>query len=121
MTIIILYSSTKKGHLNKEAILPIETPAKVKGKEAFYEKRRRMFVATLPENWPDFDTATPDIENLKVQVHTIKGTAGNLDVAEVYQCALQFETSIRNGQPDKFLYGMFVDACNDLKKAFPPA
>jgi len=98
----------------------IVTPEKFKGKEAFYEKMLRMFVASLPENWPSFDAAVEDIENIKVQVHTIKGTAGNLDVMEVHQCALQFETSVRNGQPDKFLYAMFVDACADLKKSLPP-
>ena len=100
--------------------MSIETPAKFKGKEAFYEKMLRLFVKDLPESWPDFEAAVEDIENVKVQVHTLKGIAGNLDVTEVYQCALQFETSMRNGEPDRFLYHMFVDACNDLKKALPP-
>jgi HPt (histidine-containing phosphotransfer) domain-containing protein len=107
--------------IKREAIVAIVTPDKFKGKEAFYERMLRMFVKDLPNNWPDFDSAVEDIENMKVQVHTIKGTAGNLDVMEVHQCALQFETSMRNGEPDKFLYRMFVDACNDLKKSVPPA
>lgn len=101
--------------------MAIVTPDKFKGKEAFYEKMLRLFVKSLPESWPDFNAAVEDMENMKVQVHTIKGTAGNLDVMEVYQCALQFETSLRNGEPDRFLYNMFVDACNDMVKSVPPA
>ncbi|MCL2219026.1 MAG: Hpt domain-containing protein [Chitinispirillia bacterium] len=100
--------------------MAIVTPEKFKGKEAFYEKMLRLFASSLPESWPSFDAAAADLENIKVQVHTIKGTAGNLDVTEVHQCALQFEASVRNGQPDKFLYAMFVDACNDLKTSLPP-
>jgi HPt (histidine-containing phosphotransfer) domain-containing protein len=61
------------------------------------------------------------MENTKVNVHKIKGVAGNLDIAELYQCALQFETSMRNGQPDGDLYQMFVDACVGLKKSVTPA
>ncbi|MDR0330942.1 MAG: Hpt domain-containing protein [Chitinispirillales bacterium] len=101
--------------------MAIETPARFKGKEAFYEKMLRKFVDMLPAQWANFDDAVADMENTKVSVHTIKGTAGNLDATEVYQCALQFETSLRNNAPDKYLYQMLIDACDALKKSLPPA
>jgi HPt (histidine-containing phosphotransfer) domain-containing protein len=100
----------------------IVTPAKFKGKEAFYEKMVRMFVKDpLPQQWLSFDEAVADVENTKKLVHTIKGTAGNLDIADVYQSALQFETSLRNGTPDKELYQALVDTCDALKKSLTPA
>jgi len=100
----------------------IVTPAKFKGKEAFYEKMLRIFVKDpLPQEWPSFDQAVADAENTKKIVHTIKGTAGNLDITDVYQSALQFETSLRNGTPDKALYQALIDACDALKNSLPPA
>jgi HPt (histidine-containing phosphotransfer) domain-containing protein len=100
--------------------LNIETPAKFKGKEAFYEKMYRMFIRDLPESWSDFDAAMEDMDNAGLLVHKVKGTAGNLDITEVYQCALQLEASMRNGEPDMDLYQMFVDACTVLKNSVPP-
>jgi len=102
--------------------LAIVTPTKFKGKEAFYEKMLRMFVKDpLPEQWLSFDQAVADIENTKKLVHTIKGTAGNLDIADVYQSALRFETSLRNGAPDKELYQALIDVCDALKKSLTSA
>jgi len=101
--------------------LAIVTPAKFKGKEAFYEKMLRIFVKDpLPGEWLSFDEAVADVENTKKLVHTIKGTAGNLDITDVYQSALKFETSLRNGTPDKELYQALVDACDALKKSLTP-
>jgi len=102
--------------------LAIVTPAKFKGKEVFYEKMLRMFVKDpLPQEWLSFEQAVADVENTKKLVHTIKGTAGNLDIADVYQAALQFETSLRNGTPDKGLYQTLIDVCDALKKSLTPA
>jgi HPt (histidine-containing phosphotransfer) domain-containing protein len=102
--------------------LAIVTPAKFKGKEAFYEKMLRIFVKDpLPQQWLSFDQAAADVENTKKLVHTIKGTAGNLDIADVYQAALRFETSLREGAPDKELYQALIDACDAVKKSLPPA
>lgn len=102
--------------------MAIITPAKFKGKEAFYEKMLRIFVKDpLPQSWPSFEEAAADAENTKKLVHTIKGTAGNLDIADVYQAALKFEASLRNGAPDKELYQALIDACEALKKTLPPA
>jgi len=97
----------------------IVTPERFKGKEAFYEKMLRLFVKDLPEAWASFDDAVKDVEGTKTSVHKIKGVAGNLDLAEVYQCALQFESSLRGGEPDKYLYQMLIDACGDLRKSLP--
>jgi len=82
----------------------------------------RMFVEDpLPQEWLSFEQAVADAENTKKLVHTIKGTAGNLDIADVYQAALQFETSLRNGTPDKGLYQALIDVCDALKKSLTPA
>jgi HPt (histidine-containing phosphotransfer) domain-containing protein len=97
--------------------LGIKTPAKFKGKEAFYEKMLGLFVKDLPDTWATFDEVVTDIENMKALVHKIKGTAGNLDIMEVYQCALQLETALRNNEPDRDLYQMFIDACSYLKQS----
>jgi HPt (histidine-containing phosphotransfer) domain-containing protein len=102
--------------------LAIVTPAKFKGKEAFYEKMVRMFVKDpLPAQWLSFDQATADVEATKKLVHTIKGTAGNLDIAGVYQAALQFEASLRNGAPDEGLYRALIEVCDALKKSVTDA
>jgi HPt (histidine-containing phosphotransfer) domain-containing protein len=102
--------------------LAIVTPDKFKGKEAFYEKMLRMFVKDpLPAQWPSFDDAAADAENTKKLVHAIKGTAGNLDIADVYQAALRFETSLRGGAPDSELYRALIDTCDALKNSLPPA
>jgi HPt (histidine-containing phosphotransfer) domain-containing protein len=102
--------------------LAIVTPAKFKGKEAFYEKMLRMFVKDpLPEQWQSFDSAVADAENTKKLVHTIKGTAGNLDIDDVYQAALRFEASLRNGAPSEELYVALIEACDALKKSLQPA
>ena len=102
--------------------MAIVTPAKFKGKEAFYEKMLRIFIKDpLPQQWLSFDQAIADVETTKKLVHTIKGTAGNLDIADVYQSALQFEASLRNGAPDKGLYQALIDACDALKSSIPPA
>jgi len=97
----------------------LNTPERFKGKEAFYEKMVRLFVKDLPEQWADFDTAVADIENTKKFVHTTKGVAGNLDARAIYQCAVDFEASLRANQPDAELYRKFIEACNDLKNSLP--
>ena len=79
----------------------------------------RLFAKDLPDTWASFDDAIKDIETTKTFVHKIKGTAGNLDLLEVHQCALQFETSMRNGAPDKSLYETFVNTCNNLRTLIP--
>lgn len=101
--------------------MAIVTPAKFKGKEAFYEKMLRLFVKDpLPAKWPDFDQAVADAETTRKLVHTIKGTAGNLDITDVYRAALQFETSLREGAPKSDLYQALINACEALKQSLPP-
>ncbi|MDR2579184.1 MAG: Hpt domain-containing protein [Chitinispirillales bacterium] len=97
--------------------MDIEIPVKFKGKEAFYEKMIRLFVKDLPDTWPSFDAMMGNTEEMKTFVHKTKGTAGNLDITEIYQCAAQFETSLRNDEPDADLYQMFVDTCTVLKRS----
>jgi HPt (histidine-containing phosphotransfer) domain-containing protein len=99
--------------------LGIVTPERFKGKEAFYEKMVRLFVKDLPETWAAFDDAVGDMEGTKVFVHKIKGTAGNLDLTEVYQSALQFEGSLRGNEPDKSMYQTLIDACNAVRQSLP--
>jgi len=81
----------------------------------------RIFVKDpLPQQWLSFDEAVADAENTKKLVHTIKGTAGNLDITDIYQSALRFEASLRDGAPDKDLYQALIDACDALKNSLPP-
>lgn len=102
--------------------MAIVTPEKFKGKEAFYEKMLRMFVKDpLPAQWPNFDDAIADAENTKKLVHAIKGTAGNLDITDVYQAAFRFEATLRNGAPESKLYQALIDTCDALKKSLEPA
>jgi len=96
----------------------IKTPAQFKGKEAFYEKMLKMFVKdNLPETWASFDEAIKDVDNTKALVHKIKGIAGNLFIEEIHQCALQFEISLRNNEPDRDFYKMFVESCNAVRNS----
>jgi HPt (histidine-containing phosphotransfer) domain-containing protein len=95
----------------------MEVPARFKGKEALYEKLIKMFIKDLPDEWSAYGTAIADMESTKAFVHKIKGVAGNLDSREIYEAALEFESSLRADAPQEELYNKFIAACDALKKS----
>ncbi|MCL2689567.1 MAG: Hpt domain-containing protein [Chitinispirillia bacterium] len=95
----------------------IEIPARFKGKEALYEKLINMFIKDLPQEWSSYGDFIADMENAKAFVHKTKGTSGNLDSKEIYEAAVEFEKSLRDGAPQEELYNNFVAACDAVKKS----
>ena len=95
---------------------PKEALARFGGRVELYEKMLVSFAQLLPDKWQDYDTAMQNKEETAREIHKLKGVAGNLSENEIYQGIVEFETSLRSGNPDKELYEKMVKVSELRKK-----
>lgn len=97
--------------------MSLTLPEKFKNMKAFYDRMIGLLLKDFPQVFEPFDDAVSDahIETTKTLTHKIKGAAGNLDLAGVYESAAAFEASLRAGAPDRAHYDKFVAACEALR------
>ncbi|GHV38417.1 hypothetical protein FACS189490_00320 [Clostridia bacterium] len=55
-----------------------------------------------------FEDFISDSDAAKTDVHTIKGTAGNLSIYSVHYAARDFETTLKEGAPDAALFAEYM-------------
>ncbi|MDR0958584.1 MAG: hypothetical protein LBM16_05175 [Clostridiales bacterium] len=85
-----------------------------------FANKRDKYVAALYKfasslSVPEFSTAQTNPESLRIAIHTIKGTAGNLAVYSIHYAAKDFEDSIKENAPDKALHDKLCFACDEFK------